>query len=83
VSTPFNNHIPKAGFLFGSDIEEYLSVAATKWNRLRGIQGVIGGPHSKPEHLTEQQELVRWFDEEAQNGAKRKFEKYLNFERWH
>jgi hypothetical protein len=84
MSTPFNNFLPEAAFLFGKDVEKYLDEAATKWAELRGLEGAESRAEgAKLESITTRQtELNLWFHKEASEGAKRLFGRYLNFERW-
>ena len=81
---PFTNIIPQAGFLFGSDIEEYLQIASKKQTEMwliyvksRNNNNLIA-----PDDIEPLKELSLWFYEEASNGAKCAFSPYLNFEKW-
>ncbi|MES1190137.1 MAG: hypothetical protein ABUS47_03545 [Steroidobacter sp.] len=84
LATPFNNFLPQAAFLFGTDIYTYLDQASKNWTELRGLEAeetaVTGS--DKSENIARASELRQWFHDEASEGAKRTFEKYLSFERW-
>jgi hypothetical protein len=83
LGTPFNNFIPRARFLFGPEVEAYLSDAADKWARLRGLEGVVdeGAPRA-PERAEELSNLRDWFASQSDTGVKELFAPYLNFEKW-
>jgi len=80
----FNNVIPKARFLFGSDIEAYLRDASSKHIELRTIASKTkaNGGIMVPEDIERNTELLRWFGTEASEGAKARFNPYLGFEKW-
>lgn len=84
LTTPFNNLIPQAAFLFGSDIENYLTTAVRKWADLWALQVRTQGNGNvvQPQDIAERAGLERWFIDEATQGAKARFGKYLNFEKW-
>jgi hypothetical protein len=83
LGTPFNNFMPQARFLFGEDIERYLSEAANKWIDLHTIESVSaeGGPRPA-DYPQKRTDLFRWFKEEADTGIKKRFDPYLDFEKW-
>ncbi len=78
LGNPFSNFLPEAAFLFGTDVQEYLSLAVNQWIELSGIEG----EPNAPEHAARRAELKRWFFQEASAGAKKLFGRYLNFETW-
>lgn len=83
LGTPFNNYLPQAAFLFGTDIESYLKDAIRKWTELWALEGEIGGQGVNDAGATQKiMELRGWFFEEASSGAKLRFSKYLDFEEW-
>jgi hypothetical protein len=83
LSTPFNNFVPRARFLFGPEIEAYLSEAARKWARLHALEAEIGGAGVRAADYAEQRSaLLEWFDTQAKTGVKDLFGPYLNFEKW-
>jgi hypothetical protein len=84
LSTPFNNHIPQAAFLFGPDIEDYLNKAVSQWALLWAIQARTQGNGNvvQPADIINLAELERWFAAEATGGAKRLFGRYLDFKKW-
>jgi len=70
-------------FLFGPEVETYLSDAAGKWARLRGLESLIGeGEPRTPERAEELGGLRGWFANQADTGVKELFAPYLNFEKW-
>ena len=81
LGNPFSNFIPQAGFLFGKQVEEYLSGAATKWIRLRALESQIGSAQA-PAIVEEKANLMDWFDSQAKGGVKQLFSPYLDFEKW-
>jgi hypothetical protein len=82
-TTPFDDLIPKAAFLFGKDVEDYLKTAATKWVQLREIEGgELKGGISKEENTAKVEELTTWFREQPLSDARKLFGRYLDFERW-
>jgi predicted DNA-binding ArsR family transcriptional regulator len=83
LGNPFSNFTPQARFLFGQQVEKYLSDATTKWIRLHGIEGEIGGAGVRAVDYAEQrQELLGWFEAQAKTGVKELFAPYLDFEKW-
>jgi hypothetical protein len=76
--TPFNNIAPEAKFLFGAEIEKYISDAATKWVTLKALEGEALGP-GNAERIAA---LMTWFFDEASVGVKKLFDPYLSFEKW-
>lgn len=84
LSTPFNNLIPKAAFLFGPDVEEYLTKAVGQWSLLWAIRARTQGNANivQAADIQKLAELNRWFFEEATSGAKRLFGEYLDFRQW-
>jgi hypothetical protein len=83
LGNPFSNFIPQARFLFGKDVENYLSNAVKKWTELWAIEGETDGAGiNRQENIAKQRELRNWFEEQASSGAKELFGRYLDFERW-
>jgi hypothetical protein len=81
---PFTNIIPRAGFLFGSDIEKYLRTASEKQTQLWSINAKSKSNNNiiAPEDIDRLALLESWFFNEASIGAKQVFGSYLNFEEW-
>jgi hypothetical protein len=83
LGTPFNNFIPRARFLFGPDVELYLSQAVKKWAHLHALEAEIGGAGVRAaDYAEKRRELLDWFEEQAQRGVKELFGRYLDFEKW-
>jgi hypothetical protein len=80
--SPFNNFHPQARFLFGKEIADYLELAFHNWNELHLLEGEREDLAAAAAHAARVSELKSWFFEEARNGCKDKFGKFLNFERW-
>jgi hypothetical protein len=84
LATPFNNFLPEAAFLFGSEISDYLSLCTRNWTQLRGLQAekddVAGKDRQK--NIERSTELTNWFFEQASTGCKAQFGKYLDFSNW-
>lgn len=79
---PFQNFTPRARFLFGPDVGDYLSTAASKWIELHGYEGERDDPVSAAQHAARVSELKQWFHEQASTGVKAVFAPYLSFEKW-
>jgi hypothetical protein len=81
LATPFNNFLPEAGFLFGSEINDYLNQCGRNWTELNGLQteknDVAGKDRQK--NIERSSELTCWFFEQASTGCKVKFAKYPKF----
>jgi hypothetical protein len=83
LGNPFSNFMPQAGFLFGEQVEQYLSDAATKWIRLNALEAEIpDGTPRPPGIVQERRELKEWFEAQAKGGVKELFAPYLDFEKW-
>lgn len=82
LGTPFNNFAPQAAFLFGREIEAYLSEAATNWIDLNTIEAENEDPAARARNAARRRELKQWFHNEASTGLKERFGRYLDFERW-
>jgi hypothetical protein len=83
LGNPFSNFIPQATFLFGKDVDKYLSNAVKKWTELWAIEGEAQGQGvNRQENIAKRSELEKWFFDEASVGAKRLFGRYLYFDRW-
>jgi hypothetical protein len=84
LGNPFSNFIPQARFLYGKDVETYLSHAVEMWTELWGIEGEtadLQGP-ARLNNIERRRELRNWFFEQASSGAKELFGRYLDFENW-
>lgn len=83
-SSPFDNLIPQASFLFGKEMEDYLREASSKMRELRMIEmkAKARGDVIPPEDINRETELNNWFLEEARTGARKRFGKFLDFEKW-
>jgi hypothetical protein len=82
--SPFTNMIPRAGFLFGSEVEAYLNEALTNWTELWAIRekAKARGNVIAPEDVTRNTELLNWFHTEASQGLKKVCAPYLDFQNW-
>jgi hypothetical protein len=80
LGNPFSNFLPQARFLFGRDVEQYLSDAVTNWTQLRGFDEQEG--EGRQRNIEKAQELRMWFFNEADTGVKNMFGRYLDFESW-
>jgi hypothetical protein len=76
--TPFNKLRGKSLFLFGHDIDNYISEAHSKWVKLGGL---IRG--DDPKTAFDRAEIEGWFYEQANGAARARFEPYLSFKNWH
>jgi hypothetical protein len=81
LGNPFSNFMPQAAFLFGNDVDRYLHGAVDRWTELWGIEGDTE-PSALAANAARRAELKRWFHNEASEGAKEVFGRYLNFENW-
>ena len=79
---PFQNFTPRARFLFGPDVGDYLSKAASNWIELHGYEGERDDAVSAAQHAARVAELKQWFHEQASAGIKEVFAPYLGFEKW-
>lgn len=82
LGTPFNNFIPQARFLFGKEVEAYLSDAVKKWIDLNAFEAESDDPASAAQHAAQKRELKNWFFEQSSTGLKALFAPYLDFEKW-
>lgn len=83
-SSPFDNLVPQASFLFGNQVEEYMRTASRHmtelWminTRAKARPGVMA-----PEDIAREKELLEWFLNQAREGAKQVFGQYLDFSAW-
>ena len=85
VLSPFNSLIPQAAFLFGPEVEAYLKTAVRQWAALWAIQmrTQANGNTLQPTDVVKVAELTRWFSQEATQGAKQLFGKYLDLQTRH
>jgi hypothetical protein len=81
LATPFNNFLPQASFLFGQRVTSYLNTASKNWTSLHAFEG-DGAANLTPAQLEESKALRQWFEDEAKEGCRKVFGRYLNFERW-
>ena len=84
TNLPFSNLIPKAAFLFGPEIEAYLQEASNKMIVFHTIAECCrkNGNVMRPEDIQIYAALTSWFSNEASVGAKKRFEKFLDFRNW-
>ena len=80
----FDNERPRAGFLFGQDIESYLSEISSQRTKLWTINARIKATcgNIPLDIIKEDGDLSNWFLHEAQSGAKHRFAPYLDFSQW-
>jgi hypothetical protein len=83
-SSPFDNLVPQASFLFGKRIEDYMRTASRNMTELWLIntRTKARGDIILPEDIARHRELLLWFVEEAQQGARQIFGEYLDFSEW-
>jgi len=81
--SPFNALIPQAAFLFEPEVEAYLKKAVRQWVALWAIQMRTQGNGAvvPPTDVVKAAELIRWFNQEASEGAVRVFGQYLNLQK--
>ena len=82
LGNPFSNFMPRARFLFGEEVEAYLSNAVEKWVDLHAFEAEGVDPAARAQNAAKVAELKRWFFEQASTGVKQLFGPYLDFERW-
>lgn len=82
LSHPFASFMPQARFLFGKEVDAYLSDAVSKWAELHGYEGEREDRHAAAQHAARVRELKNWFHEQASTGLKALFGPYLDFEKW-
>ena len=82
LGNPFSNFMPQARFLFGRDVEAYLSNAVTHWTELYAIEAESADPGERGRQAHRRSELTQWFHEQASTGVKEVFGRYLDFEKW-
>jgi hypothetical protein len=82
LGNPFSNFIPQARFLFGRDVETYLSDAVHKWADLHAFEAESDDPVAAAQHAAQKTELKNWFFEQSSTGLKALFGSYLDFEKW-
>lgn len=82
MGTPFNNLVPKAAFLFGADIEEYVDKVSEAWAKLWSLELPLQSQSPTPKEIAEAAELRRFFHAQASEGAKAIFGRYLSFDGW-
>jgi hypothetical protein len=80
LSTPFNNYMPEARFLFGPEIETYLREAVKKWIELSGYEAE-DDLSSRAKNAAKASEVRKWFFDEATN-VRDVFAEYLDFKNW-
>lgn len=80
----FTNLLPKAQFLFGLEIREYMSEASSRRGDLWVIQEEWKADRSPKEQkqIDQRRELMNWFGEQASSGCRAKFSPYLDFSQW-
>ena len=77
---PIMNLAPQASFLFGKDIEEYISLAHSNRIELARTERQIQPSNS--EAIDRNAHLMNWFYNEASSGVKAVFSPYLDFDKW-
>ena len=82
LSHPFANFTPRARFLFGPEVGDYLSQAASKWIELHAYEGERDDPAAAAQNAVKVATLKQWFHEQASTGVKDVFAPYLGFEKW-
>ena len=84
LDVKFTNSIPQAAFLFGRDLEAYLMAIRDNAISLRLIQERTDNNHNvlPQDDIERHTQLQKWFFEEARQGAKTIFDRYLSFEHW-
>lgn len=83
-SPKFTNLIPRAEFLFGEEIGEYMSTISFKVTQMKMIDLKIRASNNvmQPDDIYTYTQLTNWISTEATSGAKKKFGQYLNFSEW-
>ena len=82
LGNPFSNYKPRAGFLFGEEVEAYLSAAVDKWVDLSTLEAEGEDPAAAALNAARVRELKNWFYKQASTGLKELFGPYLDFEKW-
>jgi len=78
----FTNLIPKARFLFGDDIAEYMNKASSKKTQVAlANKQKTSAPYGTPDADKQIYELGIWFNNEAKDCFKT-FAPYLDFSQW-
>ena len=78
----FTNLIPKARFLFGDDIADYMNEASTKKTQLAlANKQKTSAPYATPDADQQIYDLSIWFTTEGKDCFKR-FANYLDFANW-
>lgn len=78
----FTNEIPKASFLFGSDVEEYMKEISKNAVDLHVLTVKHNARNILAEEIARMSTLENWFISEASTGVKAIFGKYMNFSNW-
>jgi hypothetical protein len=82
LGNPFSNFMPQARFLFGREVEAYLSDAVKKWADLYAFEAEAVDATARVQNAAKVADLKRWFFEQASTGVKQLFGPYLDFEKW-
>ena len=84
LSSPFDRFVPQATFLFGPEIEVYLRQASENLQEIWAISLRTKANHDVMPlaDINRHRELLQWFLDEAQHGARRIFTPFLDFSRW-
>lgn len=84
VTTPFHPFIAEARFLFGKDIEIYLSQAAVNWANLwdLSLHAHQAGNIVPAEDVDKREKLCSWFAHERNGHVADVFAPYLDFQHW-
>ncbi len=81
MRSDFTNLIPKAQFLFGAPIADYMREASSKQIELSSMIRQQRNKPLNPEQVERMYETELWFAEEAM-GCFKKFAPYLDFSAW-
>lgn len=82
LSHPFANFMPQARFLYGKEVEAYLSDAVSKWLERNAYEAERDDPAAAAQHAARVRELKNWFHAQASTGLRVLFDPYLDFEKW-
>ena len=84
-SGELDNLRPQAQFLFGDEIFTYLTVISKNEIQVGIIaaKSRSNGNIMPPEDIANYLELMTWFFQEASEGCRVKFARYLDFSSWH
>ncbi len=80
----FTNLLPKAQFLFGPEIREYMFEVSSKIGELWIIQRKTKANNSvvPADQIDKDIELLNWLSKHAMEDCRARFAPYLDFQRW-